>query len=162
MSGSEGDRAYRKRGRWLKELGYSSYDEYLQSGLWRGIRRRVEGRDRRKCYACGARGWQVHHLRYTQANMAGRSLGYMVLLCGGCHTRVHWASDGGRRKLASGYNLLRRWREEAGLRPRALPRGKKVRRQEKLVMCPTCNVNRRYRSGECPPCRRVSRVLASS
>ena len=71
----------------IDELGYSDYSDYLDSDLWKNIRRRVFAKSDR-CH-CGERGSQVHHSRYTHDNLAGDSLSYLHAICRQCHMKEH-------------------------------------------------------------------------
>src|SRR5688572_32003249 len=66
----------------LKELGFSSYAEYLQSDLWATIRARVLDRDNHTCVFCSKPARQVHHRRYGVHILAGRDLMPLKSLCG--------------------------------------------------------------------------------
>ncbi len=85
--------AYSLRNRILKFNGFSSYAEYLKSDLWRGIRAVILSKSPR-CYLCNQRATQVHHNRYTYANLAGRSYKHLVSLCDICHISIEYRDDG--------------------------------------------------------------------
>lgn len=81
---------YHYRGVHLRELGFSSYDEYMNSLEWREIRRRVVKRDRRRCVLCSRKGnrMEVHHLSYSVAVLKGKRLSEIQLLCHWCHLKI--------------------------------------------------------------------------
>lgn len=68
----------------LMELGFDTYEAYLFSDLWKGIRRRVLDRDRKRC-RCGARATQVHHRRYAKVDLSGATLSHLMAICRSCH-----------------------------------------------------------------------------
>lgn len=73
--------AYRRRNLILKALGFDSYQSYLVSDLWKQIRAaklKMDG----ACYACFRPANQVHHKRYTVANLKGLTLGNLMSVCG--------------------------------------------------------------------------------
>jgi len=76
--------AYQKRNQVLLEMGFSSYAQYQQSSLWKGIRER-QLMKQPWCTGCGGKAWQVHHLRYDKQTMLGRCSGNLVSVCGNCH-----------------------------------------------------------------------------
>ena len=79
--------SYKFRDQILKELGYTSYAQYLRSDLWKRIRSFVLSLFRGRCCCCGKRASQVHHQRYTKENLSGESYYGMVAICGFCHTK---------------------------------------------------------------------------
>jgi len=97
---------YKLRASILKDQGYSSYPEYLNSGLWASIRRRVLKRDKWACRVCGKQAWQVHHRNYDRRTMAGKSLKKLISLCGDCHKKVEF-SGSNKRPFASAQLVLR-------------------------------------------------------
>ena len=68
----------------LLELGFDTYEAYLFSDLWKGIRRAVLDRDRKRC-RCGAKATQVHHRRYAKVDLSGATLSYLMAICRPCH-----------------------------------------------------------------------------
>lgn len=78
-------KSYAKRNRILRQLGFESYEAYLESPLWKSIRLRVLKRDRWKCFGCRGSAWQVHHRKYTYANLSGRDTHGLSAVCGTCH-----------------------------------------------------------------------------
>jgi hypothetical protein len=70
----------------LRELGFSSYDEYLRSDLWMRNRKRIRGP--RRCWACGTTvGLDVHHRTYCRL---GNESGYhLMYLCREHHSGLH-------------------------------------------------------------------------
>lgn len=72
----------------LRSLGYSSYRDYLASGRWTKIRRRVLGMKNR-CLACGERAEEVHHMSYAESVLAGADLRPLVPVCKLHHAEIH-------------------------------------------------------------------------
>jgi hypothetical protein len=73
-----------------RELGFNSYDDYLASPLWRGIRQRVYDLRGRVCLKCKKRpGTQIHHTDYELETMRGERIDTLEPICGECHQREH-------------------------------------------------------------------------
>ena len=88
---------YDRRNAILLEMGFASYAEYLESELWRKIRRTVLC-DGNACLVCGKPANQVHHTKYTLANLSGESLEGMVPICRDCHQTIEF--NGKNQKLS--------------------------------------------------------------
>lgn len=68
--------------------GFASYAEYLDSGYWRGVRVKVLGRDRHRCFRCQAsRELHVHHVRYDF--LGDERLEFLKTVCARCHRKIH-------------------------------------------------------------------------
>ena len=65
------------------ELGFDTTRKHLFSDLWKGIRRRVLDRDRKRC-RCGGRATQVHHRRYAKVDLSGLRFLHLAI-CRSCH-----------------------------------------------------------------------------
>lgn len=91
---------YRRRDLALRELGFSSYSEYLGSPLWKDIRRRTLDRDGCRCVACGGPALQVHHRSYSKAVLLGFDLAFLVSICGECHRGIEVSRSGKKLTLA--------------------------------------------------------------
>lgn len=82
--------AYGSRNKVLAQIGFASYDLYLASSLWAGIRAKVlKGAD---CYGCGGKPNQVHHRSYSKATMLGGRMDRLVAVCEFCHTAAEFAN----------------------------------------------------------------------
>lgn len=110
--------AYELRNAILKRMGFDSYLKYLESKLWRGIRKRVL-KANRWCYCCDRYASQVHHIEYTEENLTGKDIESLVSVCGICHSRAEtWKgrclglSKANKRLAARRNNGLRRWIRE--------------------------------------------------
>jgi hypothetical protein len=85
------------------EMGYA---EYLQSALWRKIRRRVLERDEGLCRICGGRATQVHHRTYHYDVIVGKNDEACVSLCARCHKRIEFTPEGERRSIEQKESFL--------------------------------------------------------
>jgi hypothetical protein len=92
--------AYGRRNHILRDLGFESYRAYQLSNLWQAIRQRVFREKGHECFMCRRFATQVHHNKYTEANLAGRSLKHLAPICGGCHHRIEITQGGAKRPLA--------------------------------------------------------------
>lgn len=73
----------------LHLLGFKSYGAYLGSRMWRKIRSRVLRAARYRCHFCPGRAWQIHHTKYTYANLSGESVEHLFAVCEPCHKAQH-------------------------------------------------------------------------
>lgn len=92
-------RAYRARAYALKSMGFESYQDYLQSSLWKQIRRRALDRDGGKCCVCGGTANQVHHQTYSIDVLTGKNIRPLKSLCDACHRGVEFKDDGRKRDI---------------------------------------------------------------
>jgi hypothetical protein len=97
---SNSGNSYKNRAKVLSLLRFSNYREYLASPLWASIRERVFKVKGRKCYLCGNNANQVHHNRYRLSKMSGKSLKFLVPLCGDCHKGIEF-KDGDKVKKSN-------------------------------------------------------------
>lgn len=74
-------------------MGFASYRSYLESGLWKSIRRRVLVRDRFLCRLCEAPAVLVHHVNYSWWALLGRDVACMYSMCVSCHAAVEFEGD---------------------------------------------------------------------
>jgi len=115
------DNAYAVRDRVLFDaLGYS-YQEYLESDLWKFIRAAVLGQANGICKGCGAEATEVHHLKYNKAVLLGKNffkkppkpIEALVALCRGCHERIEFCQDGKKTSFRGMRKKYKRMIEEA-------------------------------------------------
>ncbi len=99
--------AYQQRNNNLKSLGYESYAAYLESDLWKSIRKRVLKRDRHICFGCGKTACQVHHRNYEIDVLQGKSLGPLVSICHGCHESIELDRFGNKISLKAANGRLK-------------------------------------------------------
>lgn len=86
-------KVYGQRPKLLKEMGYSSYDEYLSSEQWAVIRREVLERQP-NCELCFQIATQVHHASYTRESLRKSKSKLLVSICRPCHYYIEFASGG--------------------------------------------------------------------
>lgn len=109
---------YSQRNKKLQAMGYANYREYLASDLWRSIRSRIMTRDKAICRMCKAKATEVHHLRYTQRVLEGRSDKHLLALCRSCHEAAEFR---GEEKVSPSESRLRVL-EALGKSPRKKPK----------------------------------------
>jgi 5-methylcytosine-specific restriction endonuclease McrA len=87
--------AFTKRNHILQENGYSTYQEFLKSDLWKETHKKIEEKQKKgieywsKCSCCGSRNnLHIHHIRYKK-RMTKVSLNDLTMLCSICHSKVH-------------------------------------------------------------------------
>ena len=83
----------------LKALGFDSYAAYLASTLWSDIRKRIYAKHGTYCKLCNNLAWDLHHLSYDLATLAGKHLTKIVPICRDCHTLVEFWPNGQKRTL---------------------------------------------------------------
>lgn len=83
---------YHERNTNLRAIGFRSYGKYLQSTLWRRIKRRVLRVRGCVCVRCGDEGCEIHHADYDVATLAGKKLGSLIVLCRECHEYIEFES----------------------------------------------------------------------
>lgn len=113
---------YKIRTESLTELGFPTYQDYLNSHLWNGIRNAVMDRDSRTCGICRQTADHVHHFSYTQPVLLGLELDQLVSLCAQCHRRLEFTINGYKRSPAETRGLYHK-RVKAGI--------KKISQQER-------------------------------
>lgn len=84
-------RDYASRDFILRQIGFSSYREYLKSELWRNIREKVFQLKGRLCFLCGNLANQVHHNRYHRNDLLGKTLAYLFPICDKCHEGIEFS-----------------------------------------------------------------------
>jgi len=78
----------------------ASYQEYLNTPLWREIRQRVIDKKGTCCEGCGGDYIiQVHHTFYTKIIISGKSLRGLRVVCKTCHKKIHKLVDDGEMSL---------------------------------------------------------------
>lgn len=89
-------RQFGKRNRILKADGFSTYQEFLKSAAWRQSKVNIQRKiDKGKvwygsCWCCGSKeNLQLHHLKYTKANLTGRVGNHLRYVCKSCHETIH-------------------------------------------------------------------------
>lgn len=95
------------RTRALLAIGFSSYDSYLASPLWRGIRRRAFATHGKRCHRCGEKASGIHHRDYSRVTLTGASVAALVPVCDACHQWASVDSAGNLRQLSETNRMLR-------------------------------------------------------
>lgn len=96
---------YRTRNKILKEMGFSSYEEYRESELWDIIRKKVLSRDACFCRICGKRGYEVHHFTYNEKILRGERPEVLITLCRECHQEIEFQGSK-KRSLKDSQRML--------------------------------------------------------
>lgn len=77
-----------------------TYQQYLETDLWRNIRKRVFDLRGKYCEGCGTdANIQVHHSVYSQRVFSGQTLNGLRVVCRGCHEKIHKVKDEQRISL---------------------------------------------------------------
>lgn len=105
---------YHQRDLLISQLGYCNYNHYLQSKMWKRIRKRVLERDDYTCYVCQKEANQVHHRVYTEDNVFGIKLDGMISICAGCHKKAEY--NGNKKVTLQKANA---WIDKAKKKPKA-------------------------------------------
>lgn len=75
-----------------ESLGFKSYEEYLESDMWRDTRRLIIAHYK-KCQKCGSKKkLVVHHLNYY--TVTNESIDDVTVLCWDCHIKEHEEKNG--------------------------------------------------------------------
>jgi len=86
---------FSKRNKLLKDNGFTSYKQFLNSPQWKQIHKLWEGKKKKgiqrwkECFCCGAtERLQLHHLKYK--NVMKAYLGNNIVpVCNTCHETIH-------------------------------------------------------------------------
>lgn len=98
--------AYDRRDAKLRLMGYATYGDYLKSSLWSSIRRRILTKHE-FCQVCQrSRAVQVHHTKYTEANLTGQSKDGLVAICRSCHEHGEFGRTGQKLQLGTANTRL--------------------------------------------------------
>ncbi len=120
---------YSDRQELIEALGFDTYQKYLDSPLWKGIRLKALSRDNHKCQLCYRPAQCVHHKKYSSGALSGNSIHDLISLCNKCHTKVEFKS-GARRNLD-------------GCQKKTLREVRKQNRKQDTNLCRQCRVNKR-------------------
>ncbi len=106
---------YQDRNKILREMGYKTYKDYLESELWESIRERVFKNRGDKCVLCSNPPTCVHHRGYGKAVLLGEELHQLVAICFECHKEVEFKANGDKRTLVQSQSrfdtLLKKYRK---------------------------------------------------
>lgn len=89
-------RHWKNREKYLKDMGFSSYREYLDSDYWISIRSCVLEFDD-NCYHCSKKADCVHHNSYSKMALEGEDLSKLIPLCKNCHYKLEFDKHGKKR-----------------------------------------------------------------
>ena len=89
-----GKQMYEGRGSVLAEMGFTSYQQYLESPLWSAIRKRHLKVMHYSCQICKDRANQVHHRQYRMVDLQGETSKQLVAICQNCHRWIEFDDDG--------------------------------------------------------------------
>ena len=86
---------------------FGSYSSYLKSDTWAYIRKEVfASKGRLCCCGCGRNATQVHHGKYDEATMFGRTFESLFPICSNCHDEIEF-TDGKKNGLQQANDKLR-------------------------------------------------------
>lgn len=92
---------YAERDATLLVLGFKSYRDYLDSGIWKSIRNAVLTRSDGICSVCGSLSAnQVHHRDYSETTLMGRNLSSLIPICSVCHHAAERDGKGRKQSLS--------------------------------------------------------------
>lgn len=100
-------------------MGFASYGAYLASSWWATNQERWYAQldEQPACYICDASAnLQLHHCAYERLGAEARE--DLVVLCAGCHLRVHRFVKAGECELRTAHTYLRKLRD-AGIERRS-------------------------------------------
>lgn len=138
---------YKERDELLLRLGFSSYELYLQSELWKQIKMRAYKAHGKKCRICGGDAEVLHHKNYRWEIMSGKSLKGLVPLCYNCHNIIEFSKTGWKRTLDGTNNKL------AELTSAYTPSKKKPKPQKYELTAKQLKLRRK----KCPPTKQEKR-----
>jgi len=75
-----------------------SHRAYLQSPLWKQIRKKALDKYGEVCFKCKERGTDVHHLTYERAG-GNELIEDLQVLCRGCHEAIHAVERANQKQL---------------------------------------------------------------
>ena len=87
---------YFERNDILKEMGFATYKDYLQSDLWKAIRTDLFKKNR-VCSLCDGVASEVHHSDYSRDTLEGVNQEGLTPICRTCHELVETFPSGDKR-----------------------------------------------------------------
>ncbi len=94
----------------LSKMGYTSYQQYLRSPLWKSIReKKIKGDP--CCYGCGRPAQQIHHSTYSLRVLIGEDSVGLWSVCKNCHFTIEFTKDGYKRSPKEATDELKRIRK---------------------------------------------------
>jgi hypothetical protein len=86
----------------IRAMGFTTYEDYLNSPLWEKIRGAVLLRDNYRCWCCHKAAAQVVHLRnWNRSTLKGEDLLFVVSLCKSCENMALFNEDGSKTENPS-------------------------------------------------------------
>lgn len=98
--------AYNKRNETLRDLGFDSYADYLNSGRYRRIKTIVMVKACKCCVACKKQANQIHHTSYDRDVLIGRDITKCLAICGECHENIEFDKNGTKLPLIAANRKL--------------------------------------------------------
>jgi len=90
---------YAERNSRLRCLGFRSYQKYLVSPLWRGIKKLVRAAKGDECF-CGRPATEYHHSRYLLCDLDGSCTDFIWPICSAHHREIEFDERGNKRTAA--------------------------------------------------------------
>ncbi len=101
---------YSSRNATLLRLGFATYKEYLQSDLWKEVRKRVYTTKGSACYLCSKPATELHHNRYHKNDLIGKKLKFINPICRQCHEGIEF-QDGRKATLKQAARTFKKIRK---------------------------------------------------
>lgn len=86
--------SYTRRNEILKSMGFDSYEKYLESNIWLGIKTKVFLQKGNVCICCKNPTTILHHRMYDENTLNGLSIEMIVPICNNCHKFIEFKKDG--------------------------------------------------------------------
>lgn len=81
-------KGYALRNTKLKNKGYTSYNEFLNSKRWKTVREFAwKNLIKKECFICNKNPTQLHHLKYSR--ITSNTLRWIIPICDNCHDEIH-------------------------------------------------------------------------
>lgn len=87
------------------------YKDYLQTDMWKELRRLAYLRANHKCEHCGMSAVAVHHIKYPK-RYEDDSIDNLVVVCKKCHELNHGIRDSEKISVYLAGEMNTRWREK--------------------------------------------------
>jgi len=97
---SKENKEYLVRDQSLKQMGFSTYDDYLESSLWKRIRS-GKLKKHNTCFCCKNKATCVHHMCYDILTLKGKSDHKLLTMCESCHLDIEFTENGKKRSFSN-------------------------------------------------------------
>lgn len=87
---------YLERKLTVQALGYTDYNHYLSSDLWKSIKRYVMQTLGNQCTFCENEAETLHHSKYDKNSILGLQFDHMYPVCHSCHESAEYDSEGNK------------------------------------------------------------------